>query len=72
MFKICLFYLIFSILLTLGGFRSKVDPDSQPLAVYIAVAVLYLFYGISCLVVAWKIAGILATILNLWWGFLCS
>jgi len=66
MFKVCLFYVIFSILLMLSGFRCKVDPDSQPLAVYIIVAMLYLFYLISCLVVAWKIAGILATILNLW------
>ncbi|RLB06433.1 MAG: hypothetical protein DRG83_00190 [Deltaproteobacteria bacterium] len=65
MFKICLFYVIFSILLVLSGLRCKVDLDSQPLAVYIVVAMLYLFYLISCLVVAWKITGILAIILNL-------
>jgi len=65
MFKICLFYIVFSILLVLSGLRCKVDLDSLPLAVYIIIAMLYLFYFISCLVVAWKIAGILTIILNL-------
>ena len=71
MFKICLFYVIFSILLMLSGFRCKVDPDSQPLAVYIVVVMLCWFYLISCLVVAWKIAGILIKVLDLWWYLCC-